>query len=63
MQNKRYGQNSLSAASLAEIGEVLGHKTLQMVRRYSHLSTPHVAGVVGRMVAGVFTEGGGNGEA
>lgn len=27
---------AMSGASLAEIAEVLGHKTLQMVKRYSH---------------------------
>jgi len=27
----------MNGASLAEIAEVLGHKTLQMVKRYAHL--------------------------
>jgi integrase len=40
---------AMSGASLAEIAEVLGHKTLSMVKRYSHLSESHVAGVVARM--------------
>jgi integrase len=40
---------AMSGASLAEIAEVLGHKTLAMVKRYSHLSESHVAGVVARM--------------
>lgn len=40
---------AMSGASLAEIAEVLGHKTLQMVKRYSHLSEQHTAGVVARM--------------
>jgi integrase len=40
---------ALSGASLAEIAEVLGHKTLQMVKRYSHLSEQHTAGVVAKM--------------
>ena len=35
---------AMSGASLAEIAEVLGHKTLQMVKRYSHLSEQHTAG-------------------
>jgi site-specific recombinase XerD len=39
----------MSGASLAEIAEVLGHKTLQMVKRYSHLSEQHTAGVVEKM--------------
>ena len=40
----------MSGASLVEIAEVLGHKTLHMVRRYAHLSEAHTAGVVERMV-------------
>jgi integrase len=40
---------AMNGASLAEIAEVLGHKTLQMVKRYSHLSEAHTAGVVSRM--------------
>ncbi len=45
---------AMNGASLAEIAEVLGHKTLQMVKRYSHLSEAHTAGVVARMNARVF---------
>jgi integrase len=40
---------AMSGASLAEIAEVLGHKTLNMVKRYSHLSEAHTAGVVTKM--------------
>ena len=40
---------AMSGASLAEIVEVLGHRTLAMVKRYAHLSQDHVAGVVERM--------------
>lgn len=40
---------AMSGASLAEIAEILGHKTLQMVQRYAHLSEGHTAGVVERM--------------
>ncbi len=32
---------AMSGASPIEIGDVLGHKTLAMVRRYSHLATDH----------------------
>ncbi len=39
----------MSGASLAEIAEVLGHKTLQMVKRYAHLSDSHTSEVVRRM--------------
>jgi integrase len=37
--------------SLLEIADVLGHKTLAMVKRYSHLLTEHKAGVIERMIA------------
>lgn len=42
---------AMNGASLAEIAEVLGHKTLGMVKRYAHLSEKHTAGVVARMNA------------
>lgn len=40
---------AMSGASLAEIAEVLGHRTLNMVKRYSHLSEAHTSSVVTRM--------------
>ncbi|MCU7886286.1 MAG: site-specific integrase [Candidatus Thiodiazotropha sp. (ex Lucinoma annulata)] len=46
----------MTGASLGEIAELLGHKTLQMVKRYSHLSEPHAAGVVGRMNERIFKD-------
>jgi integrase len=46
---------AMNGASLAEIAEVLGHKTLQMVKRYSHLSEQHVLGVVERMNKKIFS--------
>jgi integrase len=45
---------AMNGASLAEIAEVLGHKTLAMVKRYSHLSEAHTAAVVERMNAAIF---------
>jgi integrase len=45
---------AMNGATLAEIAEVLGHKTLQMVKRYAHLSEQHVAGVVAKMNAKLF---------
>jgi integrase len=45
---------AMNGASLAEIAEVLGHKTLQMVKRYAHLSEAHTAGVVASMNARIF---------
>lgn len=47
---------AMNGASLAEIAEVLGHKTLQMVKRYSHLSEAHTAGVVERMNKKIFND-------
>lgn len=37
--------------SLLEIADVLGHKTLAMVKRYSHLVVDHKAKVIERMIA------------
>jgi integrase len=47
---------AMNGASLAEIAEILGHKTLQMVKRYAHLSEAHTAGVVERMNAKIFSD-------
>ena len=44
----------MNGATLAEISEVLGHKTLSMVKRYSHLSEMHSAEVIERMNNSVF---------
>jgi len=40
---------AMSGATLAEIATVLGHRTLAMVKRYSHLTEQHTAGVLDRM--------------
>lgn len=45
---------AMNGATLAEIAEVLGHKTLQMVKRYAHLSDQHTASVVERMNRKIF---------
>lgn len=45
---------AMNNATLAEIAEILGHKTLQMVKRYSHLSEQHVSSVVERMNNKIF---------
>ncbi len=45
---------AMNGATLAEIAEVLGHKTLQMVKRYAHLSEQHTLGVVERMNQKIF---------
>lgn len=45
---------AMNGASLAEIAEVLGHKTLQMVKRYAHLSEAHTSTVVASMNEKIF---------
>jgi integrase len=45
---------AMNGATLAEIAEILGHKTLQMVKRYSHLTEQHTSQVVSRMNAAIF---------
>jgi len=40
---------AMSGATTAEIAAVLGHRTLQMVKRYAHLSDQHTGTVVERM--------------
>ncbi|MAP18445.1 MAG: integrase [Aurantimonas sp.] len=45
---------AMKGASLVEIAEVLGHRTLQMVRRYAHLSESHVKGLVDSLGEDLF---------
>ena len=45
---------AMGGASLAEIAEVLRHKTLAMVKRYAHLSPGHTAKVGERMNERIF---------
>lgn len=45
---------AMNGASLAEIADVLGHKTLQMVKRYAHLSEAHTSAVVASMNEKIF---------
>ncbi|HIG0326610.1 TPA: tyrosine-type recombinase/integrase [Legionella pneumophila] len=45
---------AMNNASLAEIAEILGHKTLQMVKRYAHLSDAHTSKVVAKMNEKIF---------
>ena len=46
---------AMSGATLAELAEALGHKTLAMVKRYAHLSEAHTSGVVKRMTERFLT--------
>lgn len=47
---------AMNGASTIEIAAVLGHKTLQMVKRYSHLGNSHTASVVTSMNEKIFGE-------
>ena len=46
----------MSGASLTELSDVLGHKTLQMVKRYAHLSLPHTIKIVTKMNRKMFSQ-------
>ena len=45
---------AMQGATLTELSEVLGHKTLQMVKRYAHLSLPHTIQIVAKMNQRLF---------
>jgi integrase len=45
---------AMSGADMLTIAAVLGHKTLQMVKRYAHLSDQHQADALARMNAALF---------
>ena len=45
---------AMNGATLLEIAGILGHKTLQMVKRYSHLSEDHKAEVLEKMNEKMF---------
>jgi integrase len=48
---------AMSHATLPEIAGVLGHKTLQVVQRYAHLSKSHTVAVTKRMAEKMHKEG------
>lgn len=45
---------AMNGATLVEIADVLGHKTLSMVKRYAHISQPHSHQVVSTMNNKIF---------
>jgi integrase len=45
---------AMNGATLSAIGAVLGHKSLQMVKRYSHLAEDHTRTVLTRMNSSIF---------
>ena len=44
----------MNGATLGEVAEVLGHRTLAMVKRYAHIAESHTAAVVERMNKNLF---------
>jgi integrase len=47
---------AMNGAGIREIGDILGHKSLSMVQRYSHLCDDHKKATVERMAIAVFGE-------
>jgi integrase len=45
---------AMNGATTIEIAAILGHKTLQMVKRYSHLANSHTSNVVASMNEKIF---------
>lgn len=45
---------AMGGASSIEIADILGHKTLQMVKRYAHLSENHTSQLVEKMNSNIF---------
>ena len=45
---------AMTGSSLIEIGILLGHKQLEVTKRYSHLSQQHLSKVVERMNEEIF---------
>ena len=45
---------AMNGATQRDLMEVLGHKTVQMTKRYSHLSDNHVSSVIGSMNDKIF---------
>ncbi len=52
-----------NGATLLEIADVLGHRQLQVTKRYSHLATSHKAALVNRVFAAATAATGSNHEA
>jgi integrase len=48
---------AMSGASLREIAEILGHKTLKQTMRYVHLIEPHTRGVLEKMAQQILGQG------
>lgn len=48
---------AMNGATLSELSEILGHKTLAMVKRYAHFTEQHTSRIVSRMNKGMFGNG------
>lgn len=48
---------AMNGATLLEIAAVLGHKTLAMVKRYSHITDQHTSVILNKMTGKVFGDG------
>ncbi|MCX6995472.1 MAG: site-specific integrase [Chlamydiae bacterium] len=46
---------AMNQASLLEIGALLGHKTIQMTKRYAHLSNNHVQDIAEKLSVTLFS--------
>lgn len=44
---------AMNGATLVELSDTLGHRQLQMTKRYSHLATEHKAALIGRVMGEV----------
>ena len=51
----------MNGATTLVIAEILGHKTLQMVKRYAHLADSHTSEIVAKMNDQVFAKLGASG--
>ena len=47
---------AMNGATLTEIAEILGHKSFQMVKRYTHLSDTHTSDVLDKMTNKMFDD-------
>lgn len=45
---------AMHGATLTELSSILGHKTMQMVKRYSHLTETHTSNIVNRTMSNVL---------
>ena len=48
----------MAGVDLRTVGELLGHRTAQMVMRYTHLAPSHTASAVDRLVSPTGTKTG-----